>query len=197
MAVRFGNVLGSSGSVIPKFKEQIARGGPVTVTHPDIIRYFMTIPEAARLVLQAAVIGESGQVLVLDMGEPVKIIDLAHELIRLAGHTVSEIPIVFSGLRSGEKLFEEMLSDADSTVPTLAPRLRVARLQDRSERIDELLAWASLPQQPGRSEVCVRLHDVVPEYRLGPAPESEPELARLAHDPEYRELNPASRQPLQ
>ena len=140
MAVRFGNVLGSSGSVIPKFKEQIARGGPVTVTHPEIIRYFMTIPEAARLVLQAAAIGESGQVLVLDMGEPVKIVDLARDLIRLAGHTPDEIAIEFTGLRAGEKLYEELLADADATLPTKVPRLRVARL-NQGPSAAELFAW--------------------------------------------------------
>ena len=114
--------------MIPKFKEQIARGGPVTVTHPDIIRYFMTIPEAARLVLQAAAIGESGQVLVLDMGEPVRIVDLARDLIRLSGRSVHEVPIVFSGLRPGEKLYEELLADTDATVATAFASLRVARL---------------------------------------------------------------------
>jgi len=124
--IGFGNVLGSSGSVIPKFKEQIAKGGPVTVTYPDIIRYFMTIPETARLVLQAAAIGNSGQVLVLDMGEPVRVVDLARDLIRLAGYTTDEIAIEFTGLRPGEKLFEELLADADTSVPMALPRLLVA-----------------------------------------------------------------------
>ena len=167
MAVRFGNVLGSSGSVIPKFKEQIARGGPVTVTHPDIIRYFMTIPEAARLVLQAAAIGDSGQVLVLDMGEPVRIADLARDLIRLSGRSVEEIPIVFSGLRPGEKLYEELLADADATLPTRVERLRIARLDDRPTQVTELLDWLATAMTSSGPVLDI-IARAVPEYRRSP-----------------------------
>jgi FlaA1/EpsC-like NDP-sugar epimerase len=165
MAVRFGNVLGSSGSVIPKFKEQIARGGPVTVTHPEIIRFFMTIPEAARLVLQAAAIGRSGQVLVLDMGEPVRIVELARQLIRLAGHAADEIEIEFSGLRAGEKLYEELLADADTTEPTGMPQLRVARLNQQPGSIEALLDLARSPAATiDDAAVRAALALAVPEY---------------------------------
>ena len=173
MAVRFGNVLGSSGSVIPKFKEQIARGGPITVTHPEIIRYFMTIPEAARLVLQAGAIGGSGQVLVLDMGEPIKIVDLARTMIQLSGHSPDEIPIVFTGLRPGEKLFEELLADADATLPTSVERLRVAQLDrvqcasDDFERLDVLVQRGG-ELNPEQARDWLRA--VVPSYLASDSP---------------------------
>ena len=165
IAVRFGNVLGSSGSVIPKFKEQIAKGGPITVTHPDITRYFMTIPEAARLVLQAAAIGQTGQVLVLEMGEPVRIVDLARDMVRLAGHAPDEIAIVFSGLRPGEKLYEELLASADTTLPTSIASLRIAQLDERSTAA--LINEAELLALRGDAEVRAWLQARVPEYRPG------------------------------
>ncbi len=168
MAVRFGNVLGSSGSVIPKFKEQIERGGPITVTHPDIIRYFMTIPEASRLVLQAAAIGDSGQVLVLDMGEPVKIVDLARDMIRLSGRSVEDIRIEFTGLRPGEKLYEELLADADATVATPIARLRIARLGERGSAIQRVLDVAhAQASELADTDVRALLREVVPEYAPG------------------------------
>jgi len=168
LMVRFGNVLGSTGSVIPKFREQIARGGPVTVTHPEIVRYFMSIPEAAQLVLQAGLMGRGGEIFVLDMGEPVKIADLARDMIRLSGLSLEEIRIEFTGLRPGEKLFEELLADSETTLPTPHAKLRIAKpseVPDKAWR-EDLLAWlASAPMQT--ELVKAQLKQRVPEYQPG------------------------------
>ena len=169
-AVRFGNVLGSNGSVIPLFKRQIAAGGPVTVTHPDIERFFMTIPEAARLVIQAGGMAKGGEIFILDMGEPVKIVDLAKGLIQLSGLTPDQdIKIVFTGLREGEKLYEELLMSEETTVPTHHRSIMISKGREVSfENIESKLAELRGALQ-GTDEQAIRmLEEAVPTYRHTP-----------------------------
>ena len=167
-AVRFGNVLGSNGSVIPIFRQQIKNGGPVTVTHPDIIRYFMTIPEAVNLVLQCGAYAKGGEIFILDMGEPVKILDLAKKMIRLSGHVPGEdIKIEFTGLRPGEKLYEELLIDEDNLVETENDRIFVVQMgnidvDETGRKINRLIERAYDESRDIREEI----KEIVPEYRI-------------------------------
>ncbi|MBP6057177.1 MAG: polysaccharide biosynthesis protein [Nitrosomonas sp.] len=166
--VRFGNVLGSTGSVIPKFREQIAKGGPITITHPEMTRYFMSIPEAAQLVLQAGLMGGTkggGEIFVLDMGDPVKIVDLANDLIHLSGLGEEDIRIVFNGLRPGEKLHEELLATSENTLPTPHEKLRIAQARQVDEYwLSDLITWLSKVTVLSDQEVRDQLAKWVPEY---------------------------------
>ena len=163
--VRFGNVFGSAGSVIPRFREQIVRGGPVTVTHPDITRFFMSLSEATQLLLQAGLQGENGEILVLDMGEPVRIVDLARDMIRLSGADPDRVAIVFTGLRPGEKLYEEPLASEEATKPTTHPKLFVADARDaRGDAVRQMVAWCERDRAADDAEVRARLRGWIPEY---------------------------------
>ncbi|PPC85066.1 MAG: polysaccharide biosynthesis protein, partial [Methylotenera sp.] len=163
--VRFGNVLGSSGSVIPKFREQIAKGGPITITHPEITRYFMSIPEAAQLVMQAGLMGNGGEIFVLDMGEPVKIANLAADMIRLSGLQLEDVKIEYVGLRPGEKLYEELLADDEQTIATRHEKLRIALARPVNKAwVKKLLKW--IHESQGANEVNIKneLKSWVEEY---------------------------------
>ncbi len=167
VTTRFGNVLGSNGSVIPIFKKQLEKGGPITVTHPEITRYFMTIPEACQLVIEAGVMGQGNEIFVFDMGEPVKIADLAKKIIRLAGKTPEvDIKIVYSGLRPGEKLYEELLNNAENVMPTYHDKIMIARVSEYDymvvkEKVDKLIASASMHYT---LETVGLIKDLVPEF---------------------------------
>ncbi|WP_339865772.1 nucleoside-diphosphate sugar epimerase/dehydratase [uncultured Algoriphagus sp.] len=167
ITTRFGNVLGSSGSVIPLFKKQIMKGGPITVTHPDITRYFMTIPEACQLVLEAGIMGEGGEIYVFDMGEPIKILDLAKKMIQLSGKKIDEdIKVFFSGLREGEKLYEELLNDFETVKITHHPKIKIAQVLPSSyHKIDgQIELFMELVSKKSENELVSHLKVIVPEF---------------------------------
>lgn len=165
VTTRFGNVLGSNGSVIPLFKKQIRMGGPVTVTHPDIIRYFMLISEACKLVLEAGTKGHGGEILVFDMGHPVKIADLARRMIKLSG--AKDVEIKYTGLRDGEKLYEEVLNEAETTKPSFHEKIRIANVRESdyeavSKDISELI---DLSESYEQMSIVAKMKQIVPEYK--------------------------------
>jgi len=169
MAVRFGNVAGSVGSVIPLFKKQIKRGGPVTVTHPEITRFFMTIPEAAQLILQAGAMGKGGEIFLLEMGRPIKIDDMARDLISLSGFTPDDdIKIEYTGLRPGEKLYEELITEGEGVLSTGHNKIMVLKgsVPDRKKMIEHIDELAALINGRDKDKIRFKMRDIVPEYCL-------------------------------
>jgi len=168
VTTRFGNVLGSNGSVIPIFKKQIEAGGPITVTHPDVIRYFMTIPEACRLVLEAGVMGNGGEIFIFDMGKPVRIFDLAKKMVVLSGLEVNkDIDIVFTGLREGEKLYEELLNDKENSIPTHHQKILKAKVQEQSYmQVNSMIElFQDLVNDKNELKMVALMKELVPEFK--------------------------------
>ncbi|MBL8969853.1 MAG: polysaccharide biosynthesis protein, partial [Myxococcales bacterium] len=167
LAVRFGNVLGSTGSVVPIFREQIARGGPLTITHPDMIRFFMTIPEAAQLVLQAGALQAGGEIYVLDMGEPVKIVDLARQMIAQCGLKPDDVEIVFTGMRPGEKMYEELSTDEEVLARTRHPKILSGQLSPQRPELErDIEALAALAERGDEAGARRQLARMLPESQL-------------------------------
>jgi FlaA1/EpsC-like NDP-sugar epimerase len=167
ITTRFGNVLGSNGSVIPLFKNQIMNGGPITVTHPEITRYFMTISEACQLVLEAGIMGEGGEIYIFDMGKPIKILDLAKKMIQLSGKKIEEdIKVVITGLREGEKLYEELLSDFETVKITHNPKIKIAQVLPSSyHKIEgQIELFKELVWKNSENELVLHLKSIVPEF---------------------------------
>ncbi|MBL7705199.1 MAG: polysaccharide biosynthesis protein [Taibaiella sp.] len=167
VTTRFGNVLGSNGSVIPRFQKQLEKGGPITVTHPDITRYFMTIPEACQLVLEAGAMGKGGEIFVFDMGKPVKIVDLAYKMIRLAGKVPeADIKVVYSGLRPGEKLYEELLNNSENTLPTYHDKILIAKVReyDFAWVQSEVAELVRLAKKHIALDTVAKMKEIVPEF---------------------------------
>jgi len=195
VAVRFGNVLGSNGSVIPRFKEQIARGGPVTVTHPEIIRYFMTIPEAASLVLQAGTYAQGGEIFVLDMGAPVKIDTLARNLIKLSGLRPDvDIQISYTGLRPGEKLYEEKLMDEEGmkTTPNKLIHIGCPIPFDADEFLRQLRTLMDAVMAEQLEDIRDLVADIVPTYRPEAVGRADSTFRRQQQEAEAKAAGPAS-----